>query len=375
MAIRKLKSGETIWDGELRGFGARRQADSVSYFLKCRFEGNQRWVTVGRHGNPWTLDGARKRALEILVDAKNGIDPRGGGEAPGGVTLREALKRYMREHGTKLKPRTAQLYQGLVDNVLVPEVGEERVAEIERATIETLHRKLKETPRKANTTIAVLSSFFGWAEDENLREEGKNPCKRIKRYKERKRERYLNADELTRLGKVLAEVEQEGSERPFAVAAIRLLILTGARLGEILGARWSYVDLARGELRLPDSKTGEKVIRLNEAACDVLNGIPRVVGNPYVIVGIIKGKPMVNLHIPWEKIRHNAGLDEVRLHDLRHSFASVAAESGASLPMIGTLLGHTRVETTARYAHLQEKPVRDLNEGVGKRLAVMLGGK
>ena len=154
-----------------------------------------------------------------------------------------------------------------------------------------------------------------------------------------------------------------------AVAAMRLLLLTGCRKGEILNLRWDQVDLEAGELRLPDTKTGPRTITLLPEATSVLSRIPRLPDNPFVIPGKIKGKPMRNLNDPWEVICERAGLEDMRLHDCRHSYASRALALGESLPMIGRLLGHTQVETTARYAHLAQDSVRESGVQVSDSIA------
>jgi integrase len=213
-----------------------------------------------------------------------------------------------------------------------------------------------------------------WCEDIGYRPEQSNPCRGTKKYTVSKRERFLSAEELRRLGDVLAQVEKDSGASLFAVAAIRLLILTGARLNEILTLKWSYVDLHRGLILLPDSKTGKKSIRLNEPAIKVLTRLPRLRGNPHVIVGQVDGGHVVNLQKTWRHIRALAGLDDVRIHDLRHSFASVAAASGASLPMIGKLLGHTQPKTTARYAHLADDPLHQLKRKVGNAIVEAMNG-
>jgi integrase len=198
------------------------------------------------------------------------------------------------------------------------------------------------------------------------------------RYPERKRERFLTELEISRLGEVLAAVEADESEDIYAIAAIRLLLLTGCRLDEIRSARREWVDFQRGVLNLPDSKTGQKVVHLNGAALEVLKAIPCVEGNPYLIVGRIKGTHWVNLSKVWTRIRTKAGIqpttlangkvEHVRIHDLRHSFASLSAANGASLIMIGKLLGHTNPSTTARYAHLVDDHVKRVNNEVGERV-------
>ena len=199
-----------------------------------------------------------------------------------------------------------------------------------------------------------------------------NPCRGIDRYKENKRERFLSAAELSRLGEALREAEEQQALTPYAIAAIRLLLLTGARKSEILSLRWDCVDLDNRLLRLPRSKTGPKSIYLTTAAAEILKLLPRVKGNPFVIVGEKPGAHLVNLQKPWDRIRARAGLDDVRLHDLRHSYASVGATSGLSLLFVGKLLGHTQASTTQRYAHLAEDPVRQAGEQISEAIATAL---
>lgn len=366
-ALKTIGIGEVLWDGELKGFGARRQKDAVTFFLKRRFEGLQLWMTIGQMGNPWTLDSARAEALRRVLAIADGVDPRKQAHSAD-ITLKEGLEQFLQIHGPKLKERTRCEYERLCVKDIVPRLGKFGVNEDLTAEIEKFHGELCKTPRKANTILAVLSKFFNWAEEGNLRREGKNPCSRIKKYRETRRQRFLSSTELKRLGRTLDKCEDDGSVSVFALAAVRLLIFTGARLSEILTLKWSYVDLERGRLLLPDSKTGAKVIRLNKAALAVLEAVPKVAGNTYVVVGDRQGAHLVGLQKVWQRIRKAAGIEDVRLHDLRHSFASVAAETGASLSVIGKLLGHSSVQTTGRYAHLTEQSIDKANEEVGEQI-------
>jgi integrase len=213
------------------------------------------------------------------------------------------------------------------------------------------------------------------AEAWGLRLDGSNPVRHVKKYREDKRERYLTKAELQRLGAVLADPQTKAMESPFVVAAIGLLVLTGARLIEILTLRWEYVDLENEVLRLPDSKTGAKLIYLNAAAINLLRTMPRMAGNPYLIAGKNPGARLINLQKPWRRIRAKANLDDVRIHDLRHSFASVAAGTGMSLPMIGKLLGHSQPVTTARYAHLAADPIRAASNLIGAEIDAAMNSK
>jgi integrase len=211
--------------------------------------------------------------------------------------------------------------------------------------------------------------MFNLAEQWGLRPDNSNPCRHVEKYKERKIERFLSNEELARLGEVLAEAERTQTEMPSVIAALRLLLFTGCRLSEILTLRWDEVDLENQCLRLRESKTGAKVVYLPSAAIEVLSVIEQQDNNPFVIVGAKRGSHLVNLQKPWRRIRANAGLEDVRIHDLRHSFASVAAASGLSLPIIGALLGHTQPQTTQRYAHLVGDPLREAVDLIGSRIA------
>ncbi|MFT9198557.1 tyrosine-type recombinase/integrase, partial [Gluconobacter oxydans] len=256
-------------------------------------------------------------------------------------------------------------YRRCVDLFITPKLGTLKVIDVTRADVVELHQRLKETPYQANRVLGVLSIMFTLADTWGVRSDGINPCWKVKRYKEVKRERYLTLDELARLGKVLREADGE----PEAATCIRLLLLTGCRLGEIQTLKWDYVDARAGVLRLPDSKTGAKVVPIGKAALDVLADIPRIEGNPYVITGKVDGQYLTDIQKPWRRLRARAGLDTLRIHDLRHSFASDALQLGADLTMIGRLLGHTQVQTTARYAHLKTDPVRETANKVADAIA------
>lgn len=188
-------------------------------------------------------------------------------------------------------------------------------------------------------------------------------------------ERFLSVDELARLGDALQEAERTKTELPSAIVAIRLLLLTGCRFSEIVTLRWDEVDLERKCLRLSDSKTGAKTVHLSEPAIEALESVDRQPGGPFVIAGAKPGSHLVNLRKPWCRIRAMAGLDDVRIHDLRHSFASVAVAGGLSLPMIGALLGHSQPATTQRYAHLAADPLRQATNLVGTRIVSSMRGQ
>jgi integrase len=282
--------------------------------------------------------------------------------------------RYLAEHAEAHK-RASSVAEDrrLLARVIIPRLGRHRLDRIARADVSALHHARRGTPVDANRALALLSKMLNVAEALGLREPGSNPCRGIPRYRELKRERFLSDAEMARLGAVLAEAEREGRESPFVLAAVRLLLFTGARLGEVLNARWADVDLAAGLLRILRPKEGRsKALRLGPPALEVLAKLPRIEGNPYVIVGRKDGGRFVGIQHVWQRVRLRAGLADVRLHDLRHSFASVAAAGGASLPIIGALLGHTQAATTQRYAHLSDDPLRAVAENVSMRIAAAL---
>ncbi len=368
-----------LWDREISGFGlkvtpAGRKVYLVQYRLGGR-KGRTRRVTIGRHGEV-TPSFARAEAKRLLGEIAAGRDPaaeRDKAKADRAVAM--VFDQFMAEHvRSKLKTSTADSYQRIATLYVVPCIGRQLVADVARADIARLHHKMRDKPSQANRTLAVVSKFFVWAEKHGLRPEGSNPCRHVEKYRESRRERFLSQSELGRLGDALRESEQDKSCTPWIIAAIRLLILTGARLGEILTLRWDYVSEEHGCLLLPDSKTGRKTIRLNAPALEVLQAIPRLEGNPYVICGERPGQHLVNLEKPWRRIRKAAGLEDVRLHDLRHSFASVAASGGQSLVVIGKMLGHSQPQTTARYAHLADDPVKAATDAVGRHIAAAMDG-
>jgi len=365
------------WDDDLPAFGIRvYPSGRKSFIVSYRAQGRQHFHTLGQFG-PMTVHEAKTSALGVLAAVRRGDDPAGDRsnyrKAP---TMADLFERFMHEHALPRKKATSvETDKRIWELHVLPQVGKRKIADMERADVSRLHAEMAETPYQANRLLAVLSKAFNLAEVWGWRTDGSNPCRHVQRFREEKRERFLSDEELGRLSQVLTEAEQAGLESPFAIAAIRLLILTGCRVGEIVKLSWGEVDFERRCLRLADSKTGKKTVYLNTAALQVLSDLDRDPDNPHIIQGNVAGNHLIGLTRIWFRIRRRAGLEEVRLHDLRHTYASVGAGMGLSLPIIGKLLGHTQAVTTQRYAHLAANPMHEAAERIGASLGAALAGK
>jgi integrase len=271
-----------------------------------------------------------------------------------------------------LKPSTAGEYKRCVEIFINPEIGTMKLVSVERTDIAKIHHQLRHIPYQANRVLGVLSIMFNLAESWNLRPAFTNPCRGVRKYKEKKRERFLSREELGRLGEAL-RIEEEFT--PSAVACIRLLLLTGCRLGEIQTLKWSYLDLDTCLAFLPDSKTGRKTLYLGSVAVKLLRTIPRRRDNPYVVTGDVEGQHLTDMQKPWRRIRKLAELPDVRIHDLRHTFASSGVALGQGLPIIGKLLGHSQPQTTARYAHLAASPALEVADKISESLSDLIEWK
>lgn len=357
-ALKADGTDRLIFDEEIPRFGIRvTPGGAKSYFIQYRADGRTRRLTFGKQGI-LTPDQARDEARQLLAAVDRGDDPsQRRHDRRAAPTVADICARFLAEHvAHRCKRSTQGEYRRAVDLFIVPKIGSKKAADIQRQDIAELHHDFKHIPYQANRTLGVLNKLFNLAEMWGIRPDGTNPCRHVPKYKEQKRERYLSAEELARLGLALSEAVQNGEESPSAIAAFKLLILTGCRLGEIQTLKWEYVQ--GNIIALPDSKTGAKKILIGQAALDVLAAIPRIENNPYVIIGKLPGTHLTDLERPWRRIRAKANLTDVRIHDLRHTFASNAVGIGESLPMIGKLLGHTQVQTTARYAHLAHDPLK-----------------
>ena len=366
----------TIIDSQIPGFGIRIMPGGTrTYVVMYRTSRHRRRMILGRH-RIITPEQARTSAINILARVRNGEDPAAGQQSDGHImTIADLAERFDEEHiAVRLKPSSARSYRENLRRHVLPAIGNLRAADVTRADVAKLHHDLRDFRYQANRSLALMSKMFNLAEVWGVRPPHSNPCWGIKKYPEEKRKRYLSADELARLGETLRECE-ESRESQSTVNLIRLLLLTGCRLNEILTLKWEHVDLKNNALHLPDSKTGEKTVHIGAAAVECLAGIERIDDNPWVITGQLSSSHLVNPGKPWRRIRAWAGLDDARIHDLRHTFASMAVSSGEGLPMIGKLLGHTQVQTTARYAHLFNEPVKQAAGNISSSIAAALGPK
>lgn len=386
-----------VYDDTLAGFGLRvTPAGFKSFVAEYRPNGGgrrspTRRMTLGS-STKITADQARRAARDILSAATLGEDPAAARTRQRNTpTFRGFTERYLDEEASlKLKPGTLANYKIYLRKHAAPELGSASIDAVTPADVARLHRKIGKTrPVTANRVVEALGSVFRYAVTCGVAPKGFNPAARIKAFKEHARERYLTTDELAQLGAALHEAETIGLEwevdegkptakhvpkgarrttlGPHPAAAIRLLLLTGCRLREVLHLRWEHIDWERGLILLPDSKVGRRYVVLNAPALAVLDGLPRIA--EFVIAGERTDKPRSDLNRPWRLLSRRAGLVGVRLHDLRHTYAAFGAGAGLGLPIIGKLLGHASPATTARYSHVDSDPLRRASERIGGVIA------
>ena len=378
VAALTVERDTVFWDRVLTGFGVRvYPSGGKVYIAQARERTGKKLpkrVTVGRH-DVLNADEARQRAALILARIRAGEEPLPlplAARANGGPTVTDLAARYLEEHvEVRLKPRTRQNVRGALRNHILPALGRIPVAAVERRHVIELQQSLSAYPVAANRAVKILSHMYRLGEGWGLAPEGCNPCRSIEKFPERSRERFLTDAEFARLGQVLDEAVAGGRGSPTAVGAIRLLMLTGCRRSEVLALRWTDVDLEAGELRLADAKTGPRAVQLSPTAVRLLETVSRQKDSPWVFPGKDRDGRYSGdgLNHVWRTVRSRAGLDDVRLHDLRHSFASRALALGETLPVIGKLLGHSDIETTARYAHLARDSVHEAAERIANSIA------
>jgi integrase len=406
--VESLRPGtldQVIFDDELPGFGLRLfKSGKRSYVVQYRnAQGRSRRMTLGLHGKI-TAEQARLLAHRVFAKVRDGIDPVAARlaylEAP---TVDRLLDRYLAEHVKRRnRPATRAEITRLVDRHVRPVLGKLKVEAVTRQDMAKLHRSLADTPRQANLVLAYCSKAFSLAEEWGMRPESSNPCRRITRNPESHRERYLSPDELARLAATLRMAEtiglpwivnEKGAKAKHLAkaenrrtlcsrvitAAIELLAFTGCRLSEVLNLRWEHVDLNENMLILPETKTGKwQTVLLNEPAQQILAELEATRASDWVLPSRRDAnRPLTKdwIEAKWQRIRVAAGLPDVRLHDLRHTVGTVAAQSGANGFLIRDLLRHRDLATTSRYVHRDLTPQRALTELVGDRIALAMAGK
>lgn len=413
-ALQPKASDYVEWCGALPGFGCRvRQTGKKTFVVQYRVGGRNspvRKVTIGAEGK-LTVEEARKEAAKILAKAELGDDVAGErAKQRAEITVSQLCDEYLVDGCDLKKASTLSSDRGRITRHIKPLLGNRRIGEIKRGDIERFmrdvangktavdektgrHGRARVTGGKgtATRTVRLLGGIFSYAVERSYIES--NPRLGVKVYPDGKGERFLSTAELQTLGEALREAETIGlpwnfnEERkskhrpskeenrrevisPFAVAAIRLMMLTGCRTGEILNLRWSEVDFEHGVLNLPDSKTGAKKVLLGAPALEVLASLARL--GDYVIAGAKPDRPRSDIKRPWDRITAHAGLSNLRLHDLRHSYASVGAAAGMGLGTVGKLLGHASPTTTARYSHFADDPLRRASESISETIAAAM---
>lgn len=360
------------YDSEVGGFGVRITSRGVRAFvLTYWINGAQRRYTIGRHP-AWRVKQARERAGILKRQVDGGGDPLSerlaARQAP---TVAELCDDWLSRPAAK-SLRSYSEYERKIKRDINPKLGRKKAADITRRDIEDLHHEMSDRPYQANRILALLSVLFNHAVRDEVRAD--NPVKGVRRYHEEKRERYLSPEELQRLISVLNESKAATAD------IIRLLLLTGARRSEASQMRWQDVDLGQGTWTKPSAHTKQRKVHkvpLSPAALEVLRRLRAGAGleEVYVFPGRTRNGPRRRLNKYWATICKKAKLESVRIHDLRHTHASILASSGLSLPIIGQLLGHTQVSTTARYAHLFDDPLRTATGRVGAVYEALADGK
>ncbi len=386
------------FDDDLTGFGMYRTPGGTgTFFAEFRplAGGSKKRLKLGRVGT-LKVSEAREAARRAIAHAGLGRDlAKDRSDERASVTVASLVSSYIESYvAVKKKASSADFYRTMLRKHITPACGSIKAASLTRVDVQRAHGTMSKTAKmSANRSVKLLSAAYGWGSKNGIVPEGTNPARGVELNKETGRERFLTTDEMQRLGDAMIEAETVGFEvnagdakhapkgqrikmHPSVTGAIRLLMLTGMRLREVLHLRWDEVDDERGLLFLPDSKTGRKTVVLSAPALDILKGLPKI--GVYVIAGESAGledeKPRADLKRPWAAITRRAGLTGLRIHDLRHSFASVGAWSGLGLPVIGKLLGHADAKTTARYAHLDTDSSRRAADAIASQIASAMGG-
>jgi integrase len=411
-AIDAMAPGSVLWDGTVKGLYVERQKGSARvYRLKTRVNGRQRHFTIGEHGSPHTPETARKAArdLQSIID-KDG-DPHAEREKrKATLSVREVAQRFLDEHcgienmaapkltirpGAPTKPGTARGYRDLIRGYVVkcdvigPDakpikdiwkgrgdgIGDIKATAITTGDIAAIHHHMRDTPRAANHLLSCLSVMTNWASERGIWPKGNNPTKGIKRFKEHKRTKYLDADETRRLIEAIARAERDEKITPHSAAALRFLLLTGLRPREALNLRWKDIDFATGTASLANTKTGDRSAALSTHALQLLTGVPKVEGNEFIFVGLKPGRPLASLQHAFETVREAASLgDDVVLYSLRHNFGTALAHAKTEVFEIMRAMGHVNVSTSMRYIHIANAGVQASADRATQGIADLLKG-
>lgn len=356
-----MTPGDVLWDSQIGGFCCRARKASKTYSVFRSVNGRKQRFTIGKHGDI-TADQARKEAKRIVAELALGRDPASQNTSKSEMTVQDLGNLFLEQHVAGLKPNSRLDYERQLRLHILPALGKLPAKAVARKDVLALHRKMRQTPPAANHVVRVISAMYNFAKHNEYLDVN-NPASRVKQYKETKRETYLSQGQVARLWGVLDNFKHQG-----IADLVRLLLLTGCRKGELLNLEWAQVDLERGVLNLPDSKTGSKQVVLSPDAVAIFKRLGRDNPNGYVWPGDNGSLAGNALTWHWDHIRKQADLEGVRLHDLRHSFASLAISAGVPLATIGGLLGHKDLKSTQRYAHLDDPALRAGAAAVGQAI-------
>ncbi|MCG2639426.1 MULTISPECIES: site-specific integrase [Bradyrhizobium] len=398
VAVQPTDREQWFKDDALPGLYLRVQPSGAkSYAVKYSRRGKSQTVTIGRV-ETWNASQARAEAKQLLAAVNRGIDPAADRAARrAALSLHDVTKLWLgfdpmdekakAKKAAKRKASTQDGYARALRLHVIPRIGSHALDDINTAAIGRVAKALHEHPAQRNKTLRVLSSLFTWAGKNGHCQKSHNPAAatEVERVVEEGKERFLTSEELTRLGEAIRQAETVGlpvqsGDDPrsrsviidqFAAAAIRLLLLTGCRLREVLNLEWTRVDFERGVINLSEAKRGRRPVILNAPALQILSELPRI--GRFVIASTVENKPRADIKRAWQRVRAAAGLPDVRGHDLRHTAGAVSASSGLGLQITGALLGHKSVQATQRYAHLADDPLRRAAERVGSEIASRLG--
>lgn len=365
-----------IQDSEIPGFALKVEISGQKIYIFDYRRGSgrsakKRRLTIGKHGSI-TPDQAREAAIDASIKVRNNEDPQSE-KTQKSLYFEDIFEKYLDDYvAPNNKSSTHKDKKAYFENYFKQYFKNLEIDKVTKRDILSFQNSYRSTPYLANRMLACLSHFFNFCEDWDYIDKGDNPCRRVKRFKETARERYLSEKEVKRLLDTLNKIDED----EYVIALFKLIIFTGARLGEILTAKWEYFDKKKKYLDLPDSKTGAKKIYLNDVAIQIIADIKKVPKNPYIIIS----KKTKNTHLSrpktqWARICKEAKIKDCTIHDLRHAFASFGVMAGLSLEEIGQLLGHKSTQTTKRYAHLIDTHRNEIAEKISSKIDAICNPK